>query len=230
MSDLYINVEPYSLEGFLKIFDLVLEDTEGDIAYHVENYNGENIKPDDLIDYMITFGYGIFGVSCKLPDLVEKMNMEVIEDNAHHFVIFNLAPFLGLPGNEPLKELKELQELKGLLTWVKEEALKNPTNKIKLVLDRWHGKTNFKIVSSSDELEKKLQEELSEKINQSTILQQWVENQKAGFKKTEKKYKDLFISMDSLSLMNMQEQQFIFNNDKKKIPEEIKLTKKGFFL
>ena len=210
----------------MKIFDLVLEDTEGDIAYHVENYNGEIIKPDDLIDYMMTLGYGIFGVSCKLPELVEKMNMEVIEDNSNHFVIFNLAPFLGLPGNEPLKELAELKEL---LTWVKDEALKNPVQKVKLVLDRWHGKTEFKIVSNSDKLEKTLQEEFSKKIKQSSILQKWVENQKAGFKKTEKKYKDLFITMDSLSLMNMKEQQFIFDSDKKKIPEEIKLTKKGFF-
>lgn len=226
MNELYINVEPYSIDGFLKIFDLVLEDTEGDIAYHVENYNGKAIKPDDLIDYMVTFGYGIFGVSCKVPELVEKMNMEVIEDNGHHFVIFNLAPFLGLPGNEPLKELQELKEL---LTWVKDEALKNPTHKVKLVLDRWHGTTNFKIVSNSKDLEKKLQEELSEKINQSETLTQWVENQKSGFKKIERRCKDLFIGMDSLSLMNMKEQQFIFDNDKKKIPNKIKLTKKGFF-
>ena len=154
MKEHYINIEPLMYD-FISIFDIPFNNgfENGDIAYHIENYNGKEITAKELYDNMITCSFGIFGCTHTVPEIVEDMKIEIVEQEKNYFVVFQLAPFLGLPNNDWREELKELK-----------------------------------------------------------LFLEWVENQKKGYREVEKQCDDLWISMDSLSLMSMEEQMKILKN------------------
>lgn len=183
MKEHYINIYPL-MSDFLKIFDIPFENgfNTGDIAYHIEDYSGGEITAKELY---------------------EDMNIRIAEQDGHHFVVFKLAPFLGL-ANLDWKE--ELKELKSFLEWVKEEAINHPEHKVKLGFMRVGDKVDFNLISDNEELEKELNIKMDEKVANSPALTQWVANQKKGYREVEKQCYDLWISMDSFSLMSLEEQ------------------------
>lgn len=206
----FIHIEPL-MSDFLKIFNIPFETgfNNGDIAYHVENYSGNTVTAKELYDNMISCNFGVFGSTHTIPELVKEMNIEMVEENNNHFVLFQLAPFLGLPNNDWKEELKEL---KSFLEWIKEEAINNPQYKIKLSFMRVGDKVDFNLVSDSKTLEEELNKKMDEKVVASPILTQWVANQKRGYREVEKQCYDLWISMDSLSLMSLEEQMKILED------------------
>lgn len=204
MEDHFIHIEPL-MSDFLKIFDIPLENgfENGDIAYYVETYSGKEITAKELYHDMISCNFGVFGAVHTIPEMVEEMEIEIVEQNGNHFVVFQLAPFLGLPNNDWKEELKEL---KSFLEWIKEEAINNPQYKVKLSFMRVGDDVKFNLVSDSKELEEELNKKMDEQVEKSSILTQWIANQKKGYREVEKQCYDLWISMDSLSLMNLEEQ------------------------
>lgn len=210
MKEHFINIDPVMYD-FLKIFDIPIQNgfESGDIAYHIENYRGKEITAKELYNDMITCNFGIFGVTHTLTQFVEEMNIEVVEQEGHHFVVFQLAPFLGLP-NDDWKE--ELKELKCFLEWIKEEAISHPEHKVKLSFMRLGDNVDFNLTSDFQVLQEELNKKMDEKVANSSILTQWVTNQKQGYREVEKQCYDLWISMDSLSLMSLEEQMNILKN------------------
>lgn len=200
MSNYDIDVRPNMFESFLDVFDL-MEDN-GDIVYALDNYHSEKIVPNDVYEIMVTSGFGIWGVAGNNPALLENIEIEVIEHNKAHYLLFNMAAFLGLPADNPQSELLELKEL---LVWLKDESLKHPQYKVKLALSRDDTNTEIKISSSSSVLQQQLQNQLDNTINASPVLQAWAKNQKESFLLTEKHCSSLFASMDCSSLLNMSE-------------------------
>lgn len=223
MKEHYINIEPLMYD-FISIFDIPFNNSfdNGDIAYYIENYNGKEITAKELYDNMISYNFGVFGATHTVPEIVEDMDIAVVEQNGNHFVVFQLAPFLGLPNNDWREELKEL---KSFLEWVKEEATNNPQYKVKLSFMRVGDNVDFNLTSDSKVLEEELNKKMDDKVSNSTILTKWVENQKKGYKEVEKQCDDLWISMDSLSLMSMEEQKSILKNRSMK-KETFSFTKK----
>jgi hypothetical protein len=200
----YVQVLPYSFEGFLTIFDLVADN--GDIYYHVESYEEE--EPVTLREICRTFetsGWGLFSFAHAMPKLLDKLKFDVVEEDGEKFTAMRLAPFLGLPGNEDFKA--ELDELKELLTWLKDKGLETPTNQLRMILDSFgERETTFELMGKNKELTAKIQEEMFEKINQSPILTQWLENQKEGIVNTKGELHDLLASFPTVELMNPEEQ------------------------
>ncbi|MBC7472858.1 MAG: hypothetical protein H7263_01095 [Candidatus Sericytochromatia bacterium] len=196
----FINIRPTMYEGLLNVFDLLHD--KDHIGYHVKDYKGEKITPQMLVEEMDYPLFGLLSVCVNVPKLVEKMNFHMVEQKGNNFLVFKLAAFLGLPG----ENLGELQELKELLTWIKDEAIKNPTENVKLCLDRCGQEITFGIISTSVELKEQLQKQFEDKIIASLALKQWVDNLKTGFKEIGKKYLYLSSTLDSLNIMGMKEQ------------------------
>lgn len=199
---MFIHFSPTMFEGFLDIFDKPIE--EDLVGFHVENYKGHTITANDLTEIMVTSRFGVFGVASKIPYLLEDMDIHMVEQNNAHFVCFNLAPFLGLPSENPVEQLAQL---KNLLVWLKDETVNNPKETIKLCLSRDNKEATFDIYCSDKTLETTLNQQFNEKINNSPALTMWRENQKLGFMHTEPQCKYLSSSMDCLDFMNMYEQQ-----------------------
>lgn len=225
MKNHFINTEIFMCD-FLKFLDKPFENgfDNGDIAFSVENYTGKEITAKELYNSMIDSHFGCFGVTYTISEFVEQMNIEIVEQNGNHFVLFQLAPFLGLSNNNWREELKEL---KNFLGWIKEEAINNPEYKVKLSFIRVAENVDFSIISESKLFQEELNKKMNEKIENSLILTQWVANQKKSFKEVEKQCYDLWISIDSLSLMSMEEQIKVLNARPKSIkPREIKINQK----
>lgn len=221
MKNYYINLYP-AMNDFLKLLDIPFENNlkNGSVAYQIKNYNNEKITGKDLRELMISSYFGVFGGTGFLPHMVEKMNINVVKHNNNHFVTFKLAPLLGLPNND-WKE--ELRELKSFLKWIKEESIKNPNNVIKLSLTRESNNVKFNLISDSDILEKELNQKMDVKVASSQVLTQWVKNQKEGFKEIQKECNDLFISMNSLSLMSLDEQTKVLEAQNNKTIKKLKI-------
>lgn len=219
MKEHYINIYPL-MSDFLKIFDIPFKNgfDTGIVAYHIENYSGQEITPKELYDEMVTCSFGVFGVTHKLPEYVKEMNIQVVEQKDNHFVVFQLAPFLGLPNKDWKKELKEL---KSFLEWIKEEAILNPLHNVKLSFMRVGDKVDFNIISDSEILEEELNKKMNEKVAASPILTQWLETQKKGYKEVEKQCYDLWISMHSFALMSLEEQMKIIKSRPEKKEKHI---------
>lgn len=196
------------INGFLSLFDDVND--EGDIIYRIEGYKGEKINIQDLVNWMEVEQANIFGVSAGLSHLIEKTNIVIIKDGNSNHLVFRLAPFLGLPD---ISFKEELIELKNLLIFIKEEAIKNSQEKIKLCLDKTE-KITFTIICTSEKLEKELNTRFNQDIEKSKILTQWVENQKKGFANIVKNNNNISFLMDSLVLMSLDEQANLLNNKK----------------
>jgi hypothetical protein len=207
MSDLYIDINPSMYESFLKIFNEV--DKDGYISFGLDDYKRQKISAKTLYEAMIIDGRGIFGVSHQVPELVEKMDLQIVKQNDTAFVVFKLAPFLGLPGHNSRKELKELETL---LTWISDQTINNPQDTIKINLSRNKKEVDFNISSTSQDLQERLQKEFSEKIESSPVLSSWSNNQKQGFKLVEKRLSILWYGMDTLTLLGL--------DDRKKVIEE----------
>lgn len=226
MKNHHINIYPI-MSDFIKIFDIPFENgfDNGDIAYQVKNYSGKEITPRELYDNMVSCHFGVFGATHTLPECIEKMNIEIVEQDKEHFVVFNLPAFLGLPCND---WKKEMQELKDFLIWFKEEAISNSQYNIKLSFMRVGEKVDFNIVSESDKLEEDLNKKMEEKVSSSKTLTQWVINQKKGYKEIEKQCYDLWISMDAMSLMSFKEQNdYVESKPQKKEKHIVKNHRKN---
>jgi hypothetical protein len=225
MSELFINMHPEAFQGFLSVFKEIHEG--GDVFCYLENYQGETIKPKDLIEIMEQSHYSVFGVAAHLPEQIKKMKMDVIEEDGHHFLALNIAPFLGLPGNNPIAELREL---KGLLEWLKEEVITNYQSKIYLAITRYPSQTELKVISDSDELEARLQSQFNEKVTNSPVLTQWKNIQQEGFKLDNPQCKYLTARMSMLELLNMTEQMELMQKNVDKNQDTNKKKSKIVFL
>jgi hypothetical protein len=225
MKGLYIHMHPEAFNGFMSVFNEVNE--EGDVFCFLENYQGETIKPDTLIKIMNESSYSVFGVAAHVPSQAKKMKMAIEEEDGHSFLALNIAPFLGLPGEDPLAELKEL---KGLLEWVKEEVVTHYQAQIYLIISRNRDEVELKIISSSDELESKLQSQFNEKINQSPVLTEWKKNQEDGFRLDNPQCAYLTVRMNMVELLNMTEQMQLMQKRQAEDKTVNKTKFKGFFL
>lgn len=201
----YVQVLPHSFEGFLTIFDLVSEN--GDIYYHIPSHY-EDGEPATLREVCRTFetsGWGLFSFAHAMTKLHEKIDFDIIEEDGNKFTAIQLAPFLGLPGDD---SKSELEELKTFLTWLKDKGLETPTNQLRIILDSFgERETVFKLTGKNKELTDAIQEEMFEKINKSPILTQWLENQKEGIVNTKGELHDLLASFPTVELMSQEEQE-----------------------
>lgn len=189
---------PFDYESFLNVFDLINE--EGDIGFEILNYQkDEKLNIDDLSEMMENHGYGMFVMSCSIKDFVKKMKVEIISEDNNYFMLLKAAPLLGLPGDNFKDELKEL---KIFFEFIKEKALENPEQRLVLQLHRGFGKCGLDIVVKNKILQEELSKEMNEKINSSSVLSQWLKNQKRGIRNTHKQCSNLWATFDACKLID----------------------------
>lgn len=233
---------PFQMDNFLDLFDHV--NSEGESYFHLVEYDEENPPTTEMLydlasRYFETLGYGIFSFAQNIEHLKSKVNYDIIEENDKAYVIYNLAPFLGLPGENAQKELNELKEF---LLFIKNELVQvAPTYTNQICLDRFEQidheenmtqQVEFRVITEAQHQEV-INEKINSKIQQSAILTKWLSNQKKGITNTHMHCDNLLAHFSIYSLMNQEEKDIVnqFNKAqfKKESKEKLKLLKKRKF-
>lgn len=212
---------PYNIHDFLNVFDDVSE--KGESYFELKNYQvgDEQYFHQEVSRYFETFGYGLFSFSQNIIHLKDKIDYQVVEDEGNQFLVYNLAAFLGLPSINPVEELNELKEF---LIYIKDKCVEyNPRENSIIGLSRFEDefgtmKTQFGVFIANQSLQSSLNQDILEKIEQSEVLSQWIENQKEGIVNTHTHLDNLYANFSVMSLMN--------ENEKKPIVEQSKKTQK----
>lgn len=191
----------YSENGFLGLFKDCNED--GDIAFDLD-IEDKNISLKEICSSFENCGFGLFCFGNNIPHLKEKIRFEIIKEKDDEFLIMQLAPLLGLPGEDSKTELKELEEL---LIWLKEKSFAHPNETVRFILDSVGKDACFSLRTKNNELTNELNIEMYELINTSTSLNKWIENQKIGIINNKGKLNDLCASLTGYNLMSETEKR-----------------------
>lgn len=233
--------------------------------FQIHGVSGNNsIKPDmtdkeffiafqknkiikEIAETMTSQSIGQFSFFSKVPELVNKITFNILEyqtehDEERYSVQVPLAPILGLPGIKGDKE--ELNELKDLFLFLKQEQLNKPLQDFKLSVHRGFGETEMTISCKNKVIEEEINTTFQNKINTSPVLTAWQNNILKGIENTSTQCDNLFYNTSFSFLFDFKEMNDLYlkkdeakkkeNEDKKNekyksLVEEIKTKKKTFF-
>lgn len=202
----YIGAPDETILNALHYLDLTNED--GDSFALLERYDADvPLKMTDLCHMLTSMGYSIFTLSHNLSDFNERINLEVRTNDEVEkpYVMFNMNAVMGLPGDKPQEEIREVKEF---LTWLKDESLAHPRERITFCFHRGFGDTQVEIsAENNDELEKQLNQKMNDKIKESAVLTQWVENQKKALEVTHPHLETLWAPLHGSSLFTYKEEK-----------------------
>lgn len=196
----YIHIVPNTGQQLLDIFNEVCVDGNAYFLAHSHKENPISLK--DVCRQFESIGWGLFSFAQYMP--IDKIKFEVLIEHGKDTVAFQLAPFLGLPGENHSIELLELESF---LMWFKEEAKRNPTQQLRLVLDAVGDDAQLRFTGKNKEQIEQLNTFMQKHIEYSANLTQWLENQKKAIlaAKAELKLFDLYATLLPTDLMSQQQ-------------------------
>ncbi len=201
---------PYECShNFLKMFDLINKDADlciGVVGFQ-EGKESKVIK--EFSDTLTAFHMSLFTLTFNDSELNKKMNHSFDPVEGGHWWFFNFASFLGLPGNNPLEEIKEF---KSFLTSIKDVSMANITERITLQIYRVFDEAGVELLSDNKELQTKINQDMNQKIDDSPVLTAWKNNQISAIKNTEPHLSTLWSNALTTCLMEPDEIKLWINS------------------